>query len=159
MQSIMRFTALITGVILLVVFSAAQLRAQEREVFPLKGTTEIGGSFSFISTTPVVNGVNGDARTTFLMTPSVGYFLSDGFELGVDPFAIRSESGGGATITDVLFLISPAYNFRTDGMVTPYIEGLLGYASTSGGGASANGVSWGLQGGLKLGVTGRSLLN
>ena len=156
MHSTTRLAIITAGVVSILALFAAIASAQDTGRFPAKGITEISGSVSYLSETPVVNGTTRDAVSTFVVAPSVGYFISDAFELGVDPFEIISQSGGGPT--EVLFLVSPAYNFRTQSIVTPYVEGQLGYSSISGGGASATGVSWGLQGGMKLAITGNALL-
>jgi hypothetical protein len=132
---------------------------QESEGFATKGTTEAGGSISFMSVSSVYNGQTGDASTTFTCAPFVGYFVSDGFEIGVNPLGITVLSYPHVSSTTLLNLfVAPSYNFRTEGSVYPFIEALLGYTSVSNG-ISESGFSWGSRVGVKVAVTGRALLN
>lgn len=133
-----------------------QARGQESRDFATRGVTELGGTFSFQSITPVEDGISGGSVSIFTLAPYVGYFVNDGFELGLNPFGITSVSGGRGT--EVLILIAPSYNIRTESIATPFLEALMGYASASDG-STANGAAWGFRGGVKLGVTGRGLLN
>ena len=141
--------------VFLVVACYCPSSSQGTKRFAMEGTTELGGSISFLSVTPVSNGRSGDSYTIFSFSPFIGYFITDGFELGVDPFAITTTSG---SITVVNVLVAPSYNFKTDGIAYPFVEGLLGYSSISDG-STSNGVSWGLRGGVKLAVVDQGLLN
>ena len=139
---------------------AAQSNAQEPRKFATMGTTELGGSISFISSTPVYNGNTGTATTIFSLAPFIGYFVSDGFEIGVDPLGVTViSSSGSSSYTQVMIFAAPSYNFKTNGNTYPFIEGLLGYASQSSGSSSNSGFSWGGRGGVKLAVTDKGLLN
>jgi len=132
--------------------------AQEANKFALKGSTELGGSISFQSLTPVSNGNTGDATTIFSLAPFIGYFVTDGFEIGLNPFGITSVSFSGSSATQIMILAAPSYNFKTEGIAYPFIEALLGYSSQSNG-SSSSGFSWGGRGGVKLAVTNKGLLN
>ena len=103
--------------------------AQNGGKFATQGVTELGGNVIFESATPVVNGNTGDATTIFALEPFIGYFVSDGFELGLDPFGIISTHIPDATTTQVMILAAPSYNFKTEGIAYPFIEGLVGYTS------------------------------
>ncbi len=131
---------------------------QEQKSFATEGTGEIGGNISFQSLTPVANGVSGDATTIFAFSPFVGYFPADGFEIGLDPLGITSISSGGHSTTEVMFFVAPAYNFKTQSNVYPFIELLLGYTSQSNS-STESGFSWGGRGGVKVDVVSHALLN
>jgi hypothetical protein len=130
--------------------------AQERD-FGKAGTTEIAGGISFSSITPVSNGETGDATTIFSFGPEIGYFVTDGFEIGLNPGVtllpgmsiITPTSGNGTTVFQ--FFGYPAYNFRLEGStVHPFIQVPLGYASMSSGDNTQSGFSWGVKAGLKV---------
>lgn len=142
----------------LLLFAASVSSAQEKERFALKGSTELGGSISFQSLTPVSNGNTGEATTVFSIAPYIGYFVADGFEIGVNPLGITSVSFSGSSATQIMILAAPSYNFRTGGIGYPFIEALFGYTSQSNG-SSRSGFSWGGRGGVKLAVTEKGLLN
>ena len=120
---------------ILVCFSQAS--AQGAGGFATKGATELGGSISFQS-----QGGNG-LRTSalFSFTPYVGYFISDGFELGLDPLGISIFSSGHSASTSLMILAAPSYNFHTRGIAYPFIEALLGYTNNANGN-SQGGFSW-----------------
>ena len=127
---------------------------QGSEGFATKGTTEAGGSISLTSMTPVYNGETGHSSTTFTCAPFVGYFVSDGFEIGVNPLGITVYS---SSLTLINIFLAPSYNFKTEGNAYPFIEALLGYTAQSSG--SMSGFSWGGRVGVKTPVTGHALLN
>jgi hypothetical protein len=148
----------------MILFVTTDTIAQEAKKFALRGATELGGSIGFTSVTPVTNGNTGSATTAFSIAPFIGYFVADGFELGVNPLGIAYTSySGGGSVTQVMIFFAPSYNFSTQSIVYPFIEALLGYtsASASGGGSSAtaSGFSWGGRGGIKVAVTDKGLLN
>jgi hypothetical protein len=140
------------------IFVASVTMAQNESGFATKGCVELGGSISFQSTTPVSDGSTSDAIKTFSLAPFVGYFVTDGFELGFNPFGIESISYTGASVTQIMIFVAPSYNFKTEGKAYPFIEALFGYTSSSNG-SSRNGFSWGGRGGVKVAVTGNGLLN
>ena len=138
----------------------ARSNAQESSRFATKGTTELGGNISFLSSTPVYDGNTGTATTMFSLSPFIGYFVSDGFEIGMDPLGISLiGSSGQNTLTQITILAAPSYNFKTRGNGYPFIEGLFGYTSLSYGSSSNSGFSWGGRGGVKFAVTDKGLLN
>lgn len=131
---------------------------QETENFAAKGVTELGGSISYQSVTPVYNGVTSDAITLFTISPFIGYFVTDGFELGVNPLGVTLASYGGGSTTQLMVLLAPSYNFITKGRAFPFIEGLIGYTSI-GNGSERDGLSWGGRAGVKHAITNHGLLN
>jgi len=126
--------------------------------FATAGAVEVGGSISFQSITPVYGGRTGDAVTILSLAPFIGCFVADGFEIGLNPLGITHLSGSGGSATLVTIFAAPSYNFRTGGIVYPFLEALLGYTSASNG-SSQSGFSWGGRGGLKIAATGKGLLN
>ncbi|MGD0337994.1 MAG: hypothetical protein ABSB78_04335 [Bacteroidota bacterium] len=124
----------------------------------MKGSTELGGSASFLSTTPVSNGNTGDATTVFTVAPFIGYFVADGFEIGLNPLEVVHTSTKNSSATLIMIFAAPSYNFKTEGIAYPFIEALLGYTSYSNS-SSLSGFSWGGRGGVKLAVTEKGLLN
>lgn len=139
---------------LLIIFSGLLFGQRHPGGFASPGVVELGGSLSFTSTTGVAGGQTGSSHSLFTFSPYAGVFITDGFELGFNPFQITSGDG----FSSVLILLAPSYNFRTASIAYPFIEALLGYASQSDG-SSRSGFSWGLRGGAKLAVGGNSLLN
>lgn len=132
--------------------------AHEGKKFATKGCTELGGTISFQSLTPVFDGNTGSATTIFALAPFIGYFVSDGFEIGLNPLGLTSVSYGGSSATQIAIFAAPSYNIRTEGIAYPFIEALLGYTSQSNS-SSRSGFSWGGRAGVKLAVTDKGLLN
>jgi hypothetical protein len=132
--------------ILLIVGSllaVAEAPAQNASRFGTKGVFEVGGNISFQSAITVSDGQTDDnAWDTFNRTLYFGYFITDGFELGINPLSWRTISYGGQSISDFSFLVAPSYNFRTEGIIFPFVEGLLGYGFASNGN-DRSGVIWG----------------
>ncbi len=151
-------TLLLTAVMLIAGGPGAQAQTGKR--FAMTGVTELGGSLSFQSITPVSNGNTGDATNYLTVAPFIGYFVTDGFELGFNPFGITYISSGGSSSTQIMILIAPSYNFQTQGSAYPFIEGLVGYTSSSSSNASSrSGISFGARAGVKVEVAEHGLLN
>jgi hypothetical protein len=132
--------------------------SQTQKQFANQGVAELGGTFSFQSITPVSNGFSGNNYTVVSFSPSFGYFVADGWEIGVDPFGVNVVSGGGSSFSQLNIFFNGAYNFRTENAGYPFIEGLIGYTSEEDG-AKRHGASWGLRGGIKAPVAGQALVN
>lgn len=129
---------------------------QGSEGFATKGTTEAGGSISFMSMWQVYNGQTSEASsTTLTCAPFVGYFVSDGFEIGANPLGITLYNSGLAVIN---IFVAPSYNFKTEGNAFLFIEALLGYTAQTNG-TTYSGVSWGGRAGVKTAVAGHALVN
>ena len=135
--------------------------AQTKQNFAKQNTWEVGGSVSFSYTQYVSNGkANDKGLNIFKLYPYVGYFVTDGFEIGIIP-AIELESyGGGATSNSFAIYVAPSYNFYTKSLAYPYVQGAFGYNDVSSGGSStsASGIAWALEGGVKINIAGSSLL-
>jgi hypothetical protein len=151
--------------IALLLFSTTAF-GQERG-FAQKGVVELGGNVSFSSISFVSGGDAGDATTLFSFGPRVGYFVTDGFEIGFNPglsfvplsgFTVISPSGGESTTLLQLF-VYPGYTIRTEkGNAYPFIEVPFGYTSASSGGDDLSGFSWGVRGGVKIAAVGAMLV-
>ncbi|HEX2962956.1 MAG: hypothetical protein ACM3UR_03745 [Bacteroidota bacterium] len=152
----MSFNKLFFAALLVIFFFSSSLTHAQRYGggFASPGVVELGGGLTFQSTTNVTNGNTGGTTTVFSLQPYVGYFFTDGFELGFNPFGITTVEGN----TSLLFLLAPSYNFRTGSIAYPFVEALLGLASASDG-ETRSGFTWGLRGGVKLNVVGNGNLN
>ncbi len=137
--------------------------AQKRKhQFGLKGEWELGGTIFYSSTTPVVNDSTGNATNVFQIQPVIGYFVTKGVEIGIQPTLTFVSSNGYSYNTMALYF-APAYNFIMKGKIYPAIVALIGYTSTSttpttGPSYSASGFSWGGEAGVKMNLAGNSLL-
>ena len=129
--------------------------------FASQGVMELGGTLGFTSYTGVSNGqTSSTTYTTFSLAPSVGYFVTDGIEIGLYPVNLQIDSHTGATnsLTQFTIMGALAYNARTSGTVFPVIEGEAGYSTISSGGSSASGFSWGVRGGIKVEVAPHAMM-
>jgi opacity protein-like surface antigen len=128
--------------------------------FGKQGVLEFGGTAGFMSLTPVVNGETGDATSTIMFEPTVGYFIIDGLEVGLNPLSISSTSPPeGDALTTIGIWAFGGYHFNTMSKIHPYIEGLIGYTSMSAGGESHGGFAFGAGAGVKFELAGGLLLN
>jgi hypothetical protein len=139
--------------------------AQDRQ-FATKGITEISGTVSYSNFTYVSNGETGDAISIFTLAPQIGYFVTDGFEIGlgtgvalIPGFSVISPEDGESTNLLQLFL-APSYNIATNSNnLYPFIEAQLGYTSISSGDQTDSGFSYGGRAGLKIVAVEHFLLN
>ena len=156
--------------LLLVVFAVAALATstagaqEQRRHFTSRGTVELGGSMSFMATQPVVNDKKGENIYTLSVLPYVGYFVIEGFEVGMNPAGLVLTSTNGATITHLRILLAPSYNFRTSSVATPFVEGLAGLTTvttsvTNLGTSTSSGFTWGGRVGVKVSLAEKGLLN
>jgi hypothetical protein len=142
----------------LMVISVSNLFSQTKSYFAKKNTWEAGGSFSLTSVKYVSNSNTGDAFTTLDIMPYGGYFITDGFELGLIP-EIEYMTISNSNSTNFTFYVAPSYNFYTESPAYPYLQGAVGYNSQTGSGmTSRSGLAWKLEGGMKLNLLGNSLL-
>jgi hypothetical protein len=158
------FVATVIAVMFIACLLNALAAAQDK-TFGKAGITEIAGSISFASITPVSNGKTGDATTLLSLGPEISYFVADGFEIGFSPgvsllpgvSVITPSSGDGTTVLQLF--ASPAYNLRVEeSQVNPFLEVPFGYTSMSSGNATLSGFSWGVKGGMKVVATSHLLL-
>jgi opacity protein-like surface antigen len=145
-------------ILILFLLMGSPCYSQDNNKFTASGTTELGGSISFQDIIPVSNGVTGNTTTIFSFAPYIGHFVTDGFEIGLNPLGITSINLAGNSTTQIMILFAPSYNFQTDGSAYPFIEALLGYTAQTDG-SSESGFSWGARVGVKLAVTTKGLLN
>ena len=143
-------------IMVMLIVSSSNIIAQSKP-FATKGVVELAGNVSFSSFTPVSNGNTGDATSLFVLAPQIGYFVSDGVEIGLTTgisllpgLTVISPSGGESTTFAQIFF-SPAYNIITkDKNLFPFIEANLGYTSESAGNNSFTGFSYGGRAGVKI---------
>ncbi len=149
------FVSIVIAVALIASVLSVPVAAQDKN-FGKMGITEIAGSISFASITPVSNGKTQDATTLLSIAPEISYFVSDGFEVGFSPgvsllpgvSVITPPNGAGTTILQLF--ACPAYNFHSEGnRVNPFLALPFGYTSASSGGSTLSGFSWGIKGGIK----------
>ena len=134
--------------------------------FATKGTIEVGGSLGFSSTTSVSDGQSAsNSTTTIRLEPYIGYFIVHSFELGFEP-SFTTSSVGDYSSSSFGIYFAPAWNFDLRSNLFPFIEGRIGYnTSSSDDGNSAtedptySGLSWGLRGGVKVQVGNSALVN
>lgn len=131
--------------------------AQDKQ-FATKGVLELAGTISYSNFTMVSNGeTSDDDLSIFTLAPQIGYFITDGFELGIGTgiallpgYSVLSPSEGESTNFFQLFL-APSYNLRTENKsIYPFLEAQIGYTSVSSGDNSESGLSYGGRVGIKL---------
>ncbi len=164
MKSIKMFAGLsaVPLVLFSFVFLFQSLSFAQEKKFAQKGVWELGGTMSYSSRKQVSNGsVSGSSVSTFSVQPFAGYFITDNFELGFNPFGVSYTSFGSLNFTQVTVFLAPSYNFKTTREnLYPFIEGLIGYTSQSvSSGSTSNGISYGGRAGLKISVGSSGLLN
>ena len=135
---------------------------QPRKRFGSPGTVELGGSTTFTASQPVLAGKTANWVYDFSLRPYVGYFVIEGFELGINPAGVNVNSTGDTTAVQLRILFAPAYNFHTATMVTPFVEGLAGITSASlirsGSTTSISGFTFGGRVGIKAALIERGML-
>jgi hypothetical protein len=155
------------AVLVLAVVVGGSMAYSQRTEFATGGVTEIGGSISFSSISEVYAGKTGDATTILSVGPKIGYFVANGFELGIHPGisawimppGLSVVSGGGSTSTLLQLFAFAAYNIRNEGSTMhPFIEVPFGYTSQSSGSYTSSGFSWGIRGGIKVAPLGALLV-
>ncbi len=164
-MSAFRHSASLASLLIALACIAATAGAQEqRRHFTTRGTVELGGSISFMAAQPVINDKKGETTYLLAVMPYVGYFIIDGFELGLNPAGLVLTNTNNVTVTQLRILLAPSYNFRTTSVATPFVEGLAGLTSittsvTGGGTATASGFTWGGRVGVKVALVEKGLLN
>ncbi|MCH7722176.1 MAG: hypothetical protein IIC76_02395 [Bacteroidetes bacterium] len=146
---------LVVSIFLLTFVSICRLSAQN---FASEGTWEVGGNVSYTSTTSVSNGETSEnSLGVFSLDVPFYYFVIDGLELGIIPSYQNFSSGGSsASIFNILF--GTAYNIKTNSSAYPFIEGRIGYNTTSNG-TTRTGIVWAIIGGVKAQVGSNALIN
>jgi len=134
--------------------------------FAKMGTVELGGTLGFNSTTQVSNGEAADeSSTTIFFNPYFGYFFINSLEVGIIP-TFSSSSFGDQSQNNFGVLLAPAYNFDLGNCWYPFIEGRVGYNTSSQDDGddetedpSFSGLAWGFRGGVKAQVGNNALVN
>lgn len=142
-------------------FIASSSYTQTKQNFAKESTWELGGSASFSYIQTVSNGnTDSDGINTFKLYPYAGYFVTDGFEIGIIPALEIISHGGRSTTYSFAIYAAPSYNFYTKSLAYPYVQGAFGYNSLSYGSSSSSysGIAWAIEGGVKLNIAGNSLL-
>ena len=160
-----RFRFIAAAVLFLSVACASaqpQPQQQPPRHFGAYGTVELGGSGTFTAVQPVVAGNTGTWVYDLSFMPYAGYFLAEGFELGINPAGVSVTTIGDTSTVRLRILLAPSYNFHTPTMITPFVEGLAGFTSSSlirgGSTTSVSGFTFGGRLGIKTAVTARGLL-
>ena len=164
MKSIKMFAGLsaVSVVFFSLVFLFQSLSFAQEKKFAQKGVWELGGTMSYSSRKQVSNGsAYGSSVSTISIQPFAGYFITDNFELGFNPFGVSYTSYSSFNITQITIFLAPSYNFKTAREnLYPFIEGLIGFTSQSVSyGSTSNGISYGGRAGLKISVGSSGLLN
>ncbi|MFH1198065.1 MAG: opacity family porin [bacterium] len=128
-----------------------------------KGALEIGGNVFFTMTTTVSNGESAENSTiTFGAEPYIGYFITNGFEIGLLPTFINSSYDEDSETVLGIFL-APAYVFDLKSKVFPFIEARVGYNSVTfddgNNSSTSSGISFGGRAGVKVVLGKNALLN
>jgi hypothetical protein len=135
--------------------------------FATKGTIEAGGSLGFSSSTSVSNGESAsNSTTTIRLEPYIGYFVVNSFELGFEP-SFTTSSYGDYSSTSFGIYFAPAWNFDLRSNLFPFLEGRIGYNTSSQDVPSvlgtteytASGIAWGARGGVKVKIGNSGLFN
>lgn len=125
--------------------------------FSQKGMWEIGGRISFVSSTTINFGeAEENSLNTLSLHVPVYYFLTEGLEAGLIP-GFQNISYGDFSSSLFELLAGIAYNFKANSTLYPYVEGQIGFNSSSNG-SSRSGILWLLIGGLKVQVGGNALV-
>jgi hypothetical protein len=150
---------IISIAVMILILAYDSVESQEINKFAEKGITEIGGAISFQRLTPVFDGKTGETTTIFSLAPYAGFFICDGFEMGLNPLELVIISRSGTNTIQTMIFAAPAYHFKVGTKTYPFIEALIGYALKSSDGYSNHGFSWGARSGVKLALIDRGLLN
>lgn len=132
------------SLLLLTFITATDMSSQTKNIFAVKDSWEVGGSFSFSK-----------VRKEF--APYAGYFITDGFELGVIPAVeFINEKNEEDKISYSIFIAS-AYNGNWESEAYPFIQGAIGYYNLSGE-RDESGLTMEIEAGLKTNVLGGNTL-
>ena len=149
---------IVLSLLVLLVLTVSDVTSQTKQNYAKKETWEVGGSISWFNVTPVSKAKTDDAINIVLFAPYGGYFVTDGFEIGIKP-TVGYISVDKDNMTAFAIYLSPAYNFYTESIAYPYLQGSIGYNSLAGSDMiTSSGIAWDLEGGVKINVFGNSLL-
>ena len=135
--------------------------------FAKKGVWELGGGIGFSSVTFVSDGESGDdALTSFTFEPYIGYFVINSLELGLIP-SFETSSLGDLSSNSFGIYFAPAWNFDLQSNLFPFIEGRIGYNTSTVEyedeegtvEQTLSGLAYGARGGLKYQLGNSALVN
>jgi len=150
--------------VITLIVGSVSLSAQN---FARQGVWELGGGIGFSSSTGVSNGESADdAATTFIFEPYIGYFVINSLELGLIP-RFNSYSFGDYSINSFGIYFAPAWNFDLQSNLFPFIEGRIGYNTSTVEyedeegtvEQTLSGLAYGARGGLKYQLGNSALVN
>ena len=154
--------SLLTGACLAQNAPAQDTKQPSRKHYASAGVWELGGTLAFQRVTAVADGSTGNAVYTLSAYPYVGWFITQGLELGANPIGATMVIEEDTTDLDLLTLGSIAYVYRTGSMWYPFVEGFAGYAmqvrSVGGRNTTRDGLAWGGRVGVKAAIVERALL-
>ncbi len=112
----------------------------EKGSWVVGGTTTLGFSSQSSKTKYNGNSTDGPKQSTFVISPSVGYFVANKIAVGLDlallSQTVKNESTGSYTIsskatqTTISVLPTATYFFKSDSKLIPYLGAGVGYASS-----------------------------
>ncbi len=159
--------------LLCMMFLSAPSLAGER--FGLRGHVELGGSIDF---TNISFSDSSKSTGIFSISPYVGFFAVNQLEIGLRPIVTIVSPPSGNSTTDLAIFLAPSWNISSrTSVVTPFIEGLIGFSSadvtvvtvnqnpppgvpaTSVRSETVSGLAYGGRGGIKVQISDYGLLN
>jgi opacity protein-like surface antigen len=145
------------AVLFIVILCVGFMNAQSK--YATKGSWEIGGNVGLASVTPDSNGTATTSTLNINIMPFIGYFVADNMQIGFIP-NIEVTSFRRTDFTFNLFVV-PAYYFPIESQnLYPYVHALAGYSEDlPDDGRQYKGLSWGVGGGIKIGMGSNCLLN
>jgi hypothetical protein len=138
---------------------------QDLKEYASKGILEIGGNISYQYNNYIVEGSDAYSENVFTFFPYVGYFITNNFELGVNPFGLRTSWNSADKTTSISIFLCPSYNFKATDAIFPFIEAQFGFTgqytkySFSELSTWKSGFSWGGRTGVKIILAEKCLLN
>lgn len=146
-------------ILVIVACASTALFAQEANTTKSKryasaGTVEFSGSLGFSSTFARYSSSNSSSSTTtpainlFSVAPSVAYFLTNSFNLGIVG-GLTTQFGNGPESTSYAGYLQPGFAFDLGSAIFPYFNGMFGFGGLSSG-STASGIGYGANTGLKI---------
>lgn len=159
--------------LLLSVLLTGSALASER--FGLRGHVELGGSIDF---TNISFSDSSKSTGIFSISPYVGFFAINQLEIGLKPIVTIVSPPSGNSTTDLAIFLAPSWNISSrNSVVTPFVEGLIGFSSAdvtvvtvnqnpppgvpaiSVSSETVSGLAYGGRGGIKVQISDYGLLN
>jgi hypothetical protein len=152
-------------IIIMVLFITTGSYTQNlKHKYAKQGTWETGGELFFSSSednytqTGDLNSDRIDTYTNFTLSANAGCFVINGLKLGIEP-AVEVNDIWGNTETRLKLFFTPEYVLDTKSKFYPFIAVSAGYQTYNQTYSNTgDGFTWGVKGGVKLNITGNSLL-